>query len=403
MVVWHDVTEARRLLIERRFHAETEARRALLQTVLDELPSSVYLVRGRDARLVLANHAAAKIWGAVWPLGQPMAAFLKENGIRIYSTEGHNLAPEHLATLRAVQHGETVRHHQEVIRHSDGTTLPVLVNAVALKARDLNVAPSDLVTDSHDESEPAAIMVHQDVTALKETERLKDEFVAIAAHELRNPLAILKGFSQTLIVQTARGKGPELADWQIEALQSIDQSTLRLVELIDDLLDVTRLQAGRLELHLELTNLVALTQRVMSRVQVTTEMHTISLHTSLEHLVVYIDPQRIEQVLSNILGNAIKYSPEGGAIDITISVNGEENSAVISISDHGIGIPINQQAHVFGRFIRAENARAYGIGGTGLGLYLSRELVERHSGRIWFESTEGQGSTFYIVLPIHEG
>ena len=403
VVVWHDVTEARRLLIERRFHAETVASRALLQTVLDELPSSDYLVRGRDARLVLANHAAAKIWGAAWPLGQPMAAFLKENGIRIYSTEGHNLAPEHLATLRAVQHGETVRHHQEVIRHSDGTTLPVLVNAVALKARDLNVAPSDLVTDSHDESEPAAIMVHQDVTALKETERLKDEFVAIAAHELRNPLAILKGFSQTLIVQTARGKGPELADWQIEALQSIDQSTLRLVELIDDLLDVTRLQAGRLELHLELTNLVALTQRVMSRVQVTTEMHTISLHTSLEHLVVYIDPQRIEQVLSNILGNAIKYSPEGGAIDITISVNGEENSAVISISDHGIGIPINQQAHVFGRFIRAENARAYGIGGTGLGLYLSRELVERHSGRIWFESTEGQGSTFYIVLPIHEG
>ena len=178
---------------------------------------------------------------------------------------------------------------------------------------------------------------------------------------------------------------------------------MRLVELIDDLLDVTRLQAGRLELHLELTNLVALTQRVMSRVQVTTEMHTISLHTSLEHLVVYIDPQRIEQVLSNILGNAIKYSPEGGAIDITISVNGEENSAVISISDHGIGIPINQQAHVFARFIRAENARAYGIGGTGLGLYLSRELVERHSGRIWFESTEGQGSTFYIVLPILEG
>ena len=144
VVVWHDVTESRRLLIERRILAETEARRALLQTVLDELPSSVYLVRGQDARLVLANRAAATVWGAPWPPGQPMADFLKENGIRIFSIEGHILAPEELAPLRAVQNGETVRHHQEVIRHPDGTTLPVLVNAVALDAHDLNVAPFDL-------------------------------------------------------------------------------------------------------------------------------------------------------------------------------------------------------------------------------------------------------------------
>ncbi len=400
VVVWRDVTEARRLLIERRIHAETEARRALLQMVLDELPSGVYLVRGYDARLVLANRATATVWGAPWPLGQPLADFLKENGIRVFSIDGHTLAPEQMATLRAVQNGETVRQHQEVIRHPDGTTLPVLANAVSLDAHILNVAPSDLQKHPGDEREPAALVVFQDVTAMKETERLKDDFIGIAAHELRNPLAILKGYAQTLIVQTARGKGTELADWQIEALQSIDQSSLRLVELIDDLLDVTRLQAGRLALHSEPTNLVALAKRSVSRLQVTTEKHTLSLHTSLEHLVIHIDAQRIEQVLGNILGNAIKYSPEGGIIEISISKDSATNAALLRISDQGIGIPVNQQAHVFGRFMRADNARLLGIGGTGLGLYLSRELVERHGGRIWFESAEGQGTTFNITLPL---
>lgn len=400
VVVWHDVTESRRLLAERRILAETEARRALLQTVLNELPSSVYLVRGQDARLVLANRAATTVWGAPWPLGQPMADFLKENSIRIFSTEGHMLAPEELAALRAVQNGETVHHHQEVIRHPDGTTLPVLVNAVALDAQDLNVAPSDLQKHTDTERVPAAIVVTQDVTALKEAERLKDDFIGIAAHELRNPLAILKGYAQTLIVQTARGNGPKLADWQIEALQSIDQSSLRLVELIDDLLDVTRLQAGRLEIHPEPTNLIALAKRTISRLQVTTDKHSLSLHTSLEHLVLNIDAQRIEQVLSNIISNAIKYSPDGGPIELSITEDKRKHMALIRVVDHGIGIPVSQQAHVFGRFMRADNARLHGIGGTGLGLYISRELVERHGGRIWFESTETQGATFYTALPI---
>ncbi len=203
-----------------------------------------------------------------------------------------------------------------------------------------------------------------------------------------------------LLVQTARGKGSELADWQTEALQSIDQSTLRLVELIDDLLDVTRLQAGRLELHLEPTDLVALVQRVVARFQITTERHRLSLHTSMEHLVVYLDPRRIEQVLSNLINNAIKYSPQGGTIDMSISEDEEKGLALLSIRDQGIGIPTHQQANVFGRFVRADNARTYGIGGTGLGLYLCRELIERHGGRIWFESTEGKGSTFFVALPV---
>lgn len=399
VVVWHDVTETRRFLNERQRFTETETRRALLQLILDELPSSVYLVRGRDARLVLANRAASQVWGASWEQDMPMTTFLKKHGIRIFSIDGHTLKPEQLATLRAVQYGETIHHQQEIIRHADGTSLPVLVHAVALTARELNLLPLHTAQDTAGEEEMAAIVVHQDVTALKEAERIKDEFIGIAAHELRTPLAVLKGFTQTLIVQSARGKGPELSDWQLEALQDIDRSTLRLVELIEDLLDVTRLQAGRLSLHIEPTDLVALVKRTVARLQLTTEQHTISIHTALEYLVVQVDARRIEQVLGNLIGNAIKYSPEGGPVVVNISADVETESALISIHDSGIGIPFQQQARMFGRFERADNARSYGIGGTGLGLYLCRELVERHGGHIWFESVEGEGSTFYVSLP----
>ena len=289
---------------------------------------------------------------------------------------------------------------QETIRHPDGSGLPVLVNAVALPPQEVQYSWQQETGQQAPAPERLALVIYQDVTALKEAEYLKDEFVGIAAHELRTPIAVLKGFAQTLLVQTKRGKGAALAEWQLEALEEIDQATRRLVELIEDLLDVTRLQAGRLTLHREPTDLVALVQRVVRRLHMTAERHLLSIDTTCVHLILPLDSQRIEQVLSNLVGNAIKYSLDEGAIEIVLREEGEAERIVLSIRDHGIGIPKQQQASIFGRFMRADNARAYGIGGTGLGLYLSRELVELHGGRIWFESTEGQGSTFFLAFPI---
>lgn len=393
-----DITQRRRLEeLERHMHAETEARRALLQLVLDELPSSVYLVRGREARLVLANRATATVWGATWAQDQPLSEFLRENGIRVCGIDGHPLAFEQLTTFRVLRQSEAIPQQQEIIRHPDGQTLPVLVNAVALDLSKLFPLPEETDYPLAQAREPAALVVHQDVTALKEAERLKDEFIAIAAHELRNPLAVLKGYAQTLLFQHKQGRGPELAEWQREALQNIDTATLRLVELTEDLLDVTRLQAGRLDLHPEPTDLVALTRYVVKRHQRTTEQHRLALRTSLEHLVVPLDPGRIEQVLSNLLGNAIKYSPQGGPIEVAVWQDREMGEAVLSVRDLGIGIPAHQKARLFGRFARADNARQ--IAGTGLGLYICQAIVELHGGRIWFESIEGRGSTFFLILP----
>jgi len=398
-----DITERRHLeQATQAVHAQTVARLDFLQQILDALPSGIYLVYGPDARLLLANRAAAGVWGAEWHIDQPMQEFLVTNGIEIFDAQGHPLVPRDFAILRAVQEGETVLHHQETIRRPNGSLLPALVNAVALDSSQWRYLAGEETepTTQYSPMESVALVVHQDVSALKEAEYLKDEFIGVAAHELRNPLSVLKGFAEMLVYQTARGKGAKLAAWQKEALEEIGEATSRLDKLTEDLLDVTRLQAGRLALSRDPTDLVALTRRMVSQRQMTTRQHVFSLDTEHSSLMVEMDKVRIEQVLSNLLSNAIKYSPQGGPIELTIREEVEPHVAFLSVRDRGIGIPIQQQARIFGRFVRAENARASEITGTGLGLYLSREIIERHGGRLWFESTEGAGSTFYMTLPL---
>jgi PAS domain S-box-containing protein len=396
-----DITERhRKTQAEQAAYAATTERLTFLQQVLDALPTSIYLVHGSDARLLLANSAASRIWGADWPAEQPMQEFLAKNGIEITDAQSRLLALESLATFQALQKGKATAQRQEIIRRPDGTSRPILVNVVSVTAPQLwskSQRPSGPLLL---EKEPIALVVHQDVTALKEAEYLKDEFVGIAAHELRTPLAVLTGYADMLLTQTARGHGAQLTDWQQEALEEIKQATARLSTLTEDLLDVTRLQAGRLVLQCAPGNVVTLVRRVAAQMQQTTTRHHIEVCATSAELVATIDTRRMEQVLTNLIGNAIKYSPLGGAITITIKEDATGHTLQISVQDRGIGIPSHQQAQIFGRFIRADNAIAWGISGTGLGLYLCRELVEQQGGRLWFASEEGKGSTFFVTLPL---
>jgi signal transduction histidine kinase len=145
---------------------------------------------------------------------------------------------------------------------------------------------------------------------------------------------------------------------------------------------------------------VSLVSRQVRQAQMSTARHVLTFESALSSLIVEIDSMRIEQVLANLLGNAVKYSPQGGPIEVALREEDEPHAALLSVRDQGIGIPAREQAHLFGRFVRAHNARATEIAGTGLGLYLSREFVERHGGRLWFESIEGVGSTFSLSLPL---
>jgi signal transduction histidine kinase len=377
VLVVRDVADRRKL------EREGEAQRALLQMILDAIPGGVYLVEGNDARLVLANTAAQAVWQAEWPKGKPFLDFLHANSIRKLSETGIRLPADALATLQVVRTRTPILQRVEILEYADGRRLPILLNAVPLDEAHLPAAMQP----------PAAVVVLQDVTALKEAEYLKDEFIAIATHELRTPATVLRGFGSMLLRRATKS----LAAWQLEALHDMDAATQQLVHLTDDLLDVTRLQAGRMELHPIAFDLNELAQRMAQHMQSTTERHTFTVQVETAPCVVQADPQRTQQVVMNLLSNAIKYSPDGGSIQV--HVVSAPDRIVLDVTDVGMGIPASQQSRIFGRFMRAENARRQGIPGTGLGLYLSRELIEQMGGHMWFTSVEGQGSTFSLAFP----
>ncbi|RAQ98430.1 PAS domain-containing sensor histidine kinase [Thermogemmatispora tikiterensis] len=391
-----DISERRQR--EREARAMLAGHLSLLEQLFEALPFAVALVAGEQARLLLANQAVRRVWGTDWPPGLPFLEFLREHGIVISDLRGKALASEELVTLRVLREQQAISLYQEQIRRADGTLLPVLVSALPL-----HVPPEALQGErlrQCEPGEPLALVIHQDVTPLKEADELKDEFISIAAHELRTPLAALTGYAEMLLRQTERGHGPPLASWQREALEEIQQGTARLVSLTEELLDLSRLQAGRLQLQRLPADLVPLVRQVVRRLQPTTARHQLTVQAPAEPLVALIDPHRLEQVLTNLVENAIKYSPQGGPVEVRVVPEGDGRAILISVQDHGIGIPRHQQGQIGGRFMRAENARAWGIEGTGLGLYLARALVEQHGGRLWFESEEGRGSTFFVRLPL---
>jgi signal transduction histidine kinase len=396
VTVFRDVTVQRRQEREARLYAESEDRRRLLQTILDELPSGIFIVESEESRLVLANRAAEATWGVRWQTGKPASDFFGASGVRIFQGDGRPMPIEHLASVQVFQQAEPIRYLQEVIRRSDGTTLPVLVSAVQFPA---------FIADQPQEAggtvaRPLAAIVMQDISALKEAERLKDEFVALVSHELKNPLTSIKGYTQLLRSQLEAREGVSLSEREQLCLRVVEEEADRLSALASDVIDVSRLQSGRLVLRLDELDLVALVRQVAERLQITTKAHTLNLSAAPDSIWLRGDRNRLEQVLLNLLGNAIKYTPQGGPIDIAVTQAEDGQSTQVRIHDGGIGIPQEQQARLFARFSRASNASAYGITGTGLGLFLCRELIERHGGRIWLESEEGKGSTFTFLLPL---
>jgi signal transduction histidine kinase len=231
-------------------------------------------------------------------------------------------------------------------------------------------------------------------------EREKDAFLATASHDLKNPLASIKGNAQLIGRQVARGAvdPARLA----AGLASIDSAASQMAALIDALLDLTRLRLGRpLELERQPTDLVALARRVAAEQQATSERHRIVVDSAEAELVGSWDARRLERVLGNLLSNAVKYSPQGGPITVAVAraPEPERTWAVLTVRDRGLGIPARDLPRIFEHFHRAANV-AGAIPGTGVGLAGARQIVEQHGGTISVESREGEGSTFTVRLPL---
>jgi PAS domain S-box-containing protein len=240
-----------------------------------------------------------------------------------------------------------------------------------------------------------AIGIYRDVTHAREVDRMKTEFISLASHQLRTPLSAIKWFGEMLL----SGDAGKLSDDQIDVAKNISQSTDRMIELVNSLLNISSIESGRIIINPEPTDLKELVTSVISELHELTEEKQqtliVSVHDSLQKLT--LDRRLIGQVYLDLLTNAIKYTPKGGEITIIISANGDD--IVSQISDSGIGVPKAQQAKLFNKFFRAENAVKVETDGNGLGLYLIKAIVESSGGKVWFKSEEGKGSTFWFSVP----
>ncbi len=241
-----------------------------------------------------------------------------------------------------------------------------------------------------------AVDVTEQVNARKRIEELsqqKDEFIGIASHELKTPVTSLKGYAQ-LLERRFRGAGDERAAM---LFQRMDAQLDKLTALIRDLLDATKIESGKLLFTPSTFDFNELVSETVEEAQRTTNNHHIVMELSTPVTIV-ADRDRIGQVLTNLLTNAIKYSPSADIINVKTTVTGD--AVITSVQDYGMGIPKEKQSHIFERFFRVEGDERSTYPGLGLGLYIAAEFVKRHHGSIWVESEEGKGSTFSFSLPL---
>lgn len=251
------------------------------------------------------------------------------------------------------------------------------------------------------------VCVLHDVTEQQKIDRERRQFVSNVSHELRTPLTSMRSYIEAL--NDGAWKDPEVAPQFLKVTQD---ETDRMIRMINDLLSLSRMDSGRLQLELELVNLNELFNYILNRFDMMldkdnndtrdtkTKNYTIKRDFTKRDLWVEIDTDKFIQVVDNIMNNAIKYSPDGGVI--TCRLLETHNHVILSITDQGLGIPKKDLSHVFDRFFRVDKARSRAQGGTGLGLAISKEVIALHHGKIWVDSIEGKGSTFYISLPYEE-
>ncbi len=265
------------------------------------------------------------------------------------------------------------------LRRPDGRLMPVEIKFAPLfdgQGRLVNI-----IVDIHD------------LARFREADEMKNTFISAVSHELKTPVALIKGYANTMRRSDAKWEEAVVRD----SLQVIEEESDRLSELIDNLLDASRAQAGNFKLARVELDIDALVKRVIGKLQPQTKSHTLIADVPNDLPLVFADEARITQVLNNLLTNAVKYSPSGGEVRVTSAVT--QDSVVISVIDQGPGISAEDQTMLFGRFARTESAVRKSIPGTGLGLYLCKSIVEAHGGKIWVQSDGKHGSTFSFSLP----
>jgi signal transduction histidine kinase len=365
---------------ERSTKRSEEELRASIESIVD----AIVVVDARG-RLVLTNQAARDFWGLNDIESNAYRLWDFSGQLAIHYMNGEPVSKGEMPLARALR-GEKVEANVLVI-HNSQTEHDAYVRTSA--------API-----SSDGRIIGAVAVARDVTDLVELDRLKNEFIMVTAHELRTPVAIVKGYAQALERLEKTSSATLSSEQRLKILDAINRGTERLSNIIEDLLEITQFELGRIELKQEHFDLADLVKNLVEKVAVMAPKHTIKI-TQIDSAEVDGDKDRLSQVVTQFLKNAITYSPQGG--DIEVAVVGTKQQVVVSVTDHGIGIPKNRQSRVFERLYRAHMNTPYDYGGLGIGLYISRETIQAHHGRVWFISEPGKGSTFYFSIPLAQG
>jgi len=300
--------------------------------------------------------------------------------------------------------GKTVT-NQELVIGPNSDTVPLTLSISAAPLHDANSIPTRPI---------GVVAVLNDVTSNKQIERLKDEFVSVVSHELRTPLTAIKGYTQHLVRRIERRlrkirntlqenntaaaevqEPPESYD--LRSLNIIQSQTEHLERLVNDLLDLSQVQWGHLDLHYESFYLADVLSDCVRSVQASTEQHSIALDVQVQDTKILADRARIAQVVGNILDNAVKYSPHGGMI--TVSLQHQDGDYLVNVIDEGLGVSPEYYDHIFERFYRVHNTAIRQYSGIGLGLYVAKAIIDRHGGHIWFTNNQNRGTTFHFTLP----
>ncbi len=294
---------------------------------------------------------------------------------------------------------ETVRQNalltavHQVLASGQREEIEVTVGTLRQRTFAATVTPVRPGLDEHAAS--GAVLVLHDISELRRLERVRRDFVANVSHEFKTPLTAIQGFAETLLEGALDDQ-----EHRARFVEIIRDHAVRLARLTDDLLKLSQIEAGRMELELcdvNLADLVAACVETL-RFQAKKKNHEIEMHLPAYLPSVTADASRLREVLINLLENAVQYTPPGGHIEVR--AERVEDLVVVTVADNGIGIPQAEQERIFERFYRVDSARSREAGGTGLGLSIARHIVEAHGGKIWLESAVGQGSRFHFSVPI---
>lgn len=378
VTVSRDITA---MLAERRARLElAESYRqtaAELEAVISQMGEGVIVV-DPDGQILLCNQYAAQLHGGAQLEG---TRYGHGPGYHVYLSECAAGLPQELPFRQALD-GEIVASTEWSVGRADGSTVI------------LHGSASPIVGAADERL--GAVVVLRDVTARRQVEDEKDQFLSIVSHELKTPLTTIKGLSELAQRRLARGAS---ADDVQRHLQTVSRQVERMEHLIGDLLDSQRLKTGVLPLNHAPIDFTTVVREARERAGAQTDQHTIEVvQRGGEPLPISADMGRIEQVLDNMLSNAIKYSPPGSAI--VMELGREADTVVLRVRDQGIGIPVEDRGRLFERFYRAANVVGRQYSGLGIGLALSREIALRHGGTLALESSSAAGSTFKLALPL---